>query len=327
MNVRLLNSNSAFIRDLQPDRIVNVRILKREEGTALIELNGFKTKAAVDAEVPDNFFALVEPGFSENGQKIVKLIVISRLTGSKYFLDKKEYNFLQSIKSILTELNLPPSDDYFEAARIIYKKGLKLDKEILKTVHLALMKHGEEFADLIAGFFKAGVQFNDEFVEFFFNYKKLLKYFLPDSGKTSEKTAADTPGILQELFKLYFGPGSGYYISLIDKENDGEEMPMQWRKEKWGNNIRYYFDFSNDKTGSFIVIADRLETLYKIEVYLDKSFIEVNRQGLAGFSIKEGKNIDLVFRELKNPYLFWMKRHGSDDGQKENKLFNLDISV
>lgn len=325
MNVRLLNANTSFINNLQPDKIVNVKIIKREEGSALIELNGIKTKATVDADVPDNFFAFVEPGFSEDGQKTVRLRVINPLVGTQYFIDKKENSFLEAVKSLLLENNLPASADFLESARIIYKTGLKIDKNIIKLVHMALIKYGEDYAGLIAGFIKAGMNIDEEFVDFFINYKNILKSFREDSGKQNGGDQPNIPAILQDLFKLFFGPENpgSYNLSLSDKGNGA----YQWRKERLPDRERYYFDFSNDRTGSFIIITDCFQTSWRFEVYLDKAFLNRNREKLAGFSLKDGKKVSVSFLELKNQNLFWMKKEEEGNEKGKNELFNLDISV
>lgn len=326
MNVRILNADSAFIRNLQPDKIVSVKVIKREEGTAIIEINGFKTSASVDAKAPDNFFALVEPGISENGLYIMKLRILTPLARTQYFLDKKEYNLLQSIKSILIEQNLPLSDDFFETSRIIYKTGMKLDKAIIKTVHLAFIKHGEGFAGLIADLIGKGIRVDSDFIDFFFNFKKALDSI--GSSFDQGKGGPDIPGILQGLFRMYFGPGSGYNISMFGGDVSGGGQVTQWRKEKKENQDleRYYFDFSNDSTGSFIIVTDCFKTGYRIEVYLDGDFIALNREKLDGFSIGPG-NISIAFIELKNPYLFWTGKDCQENTGREAGLFNLDISV
>jgi hypothetical protein len=315
----------SFINNLQPDKIVNVKIIKREEGSALIEINGIKTKATVDADVPDNFLAFVEPGPAEEGQKTVRLRVISPLIGTRYFTDKKENSFLEAVKSLLLENNLPESADFFESARIIYKAGLKIDKNIIKLIHMALIKYGEDYAGLISSFIKAGINIDEEFVDFFINYKNILKTFREDAGQQSDGDHVNIPAILQELFKLFFGadnPGP-YNFSLGDNDNGA----YQWRKEKLPDRERYYFDFSNGRTGSFIIITDCFQTSWRIEVYLDKAFLDRNREKLAGFSLKDNKKIAVSFLELKNQNLFWMKNEEASHKNGKNELFNLDISV
>jgi len=327
LNIRLLNTDSALISKLEPDKIVNVKILKREAGTAIIELNGIKTKASIDVKVPDNFFAFVEPSPEQDGQRIVKLRILSPLVRTRYFIAKREYNLLQSFKSVLMGFSLPLNEDFFKASRIIYDSGLKLDKKVIKTVHLALIKYGEKFAELIAGFIRKGLDIDDEFVDFFFNYKKLLRHLLRYMEMQKEETPADLPRVLQDLFRFYFSPDSSYCISLIDKGNKGEGLPFQWRKENLFDRERYYFDFSNEKTGSFIMIMDDFETFCKIDVFLDREFLDTNRNRLSHFSINRLKKIEIAFRELKNPCLFWTGQKEKISKNHETGLFNLDISV
>ncbi len=340
MNVRILNSDPVLLRNLKPDRIVNVKIIDRDADTANIEINGLKAKAAIGTDVGDSFFALVEQGKEENGNLIVRLRVLGSLISSGYLKNKKESSLLENFRIILTEKNLPVEESYLNAAGIIYNKGLKFERDNLRTVHAALLKEGPEFAGLIALFIEAGLVIDEKFAELLLNFKTILKMLnrkKPLLNRTSEdknKNPAGTAGILQEIFRIFFGNDGKYFIGTEDYRHN--DIPVQWRKEENNGFTRFYFDFGSGQTGPFILVSDYSESFISIRVYLDDKFLLQNKAALEKYSqnavvlfgsIARGRRITLAVLPLLHRFMFWEGENRESIVKHKEELFNIDISV
>ncbi len=343
MNIQLINQESLLKKNLQPDKIVNVKVIKIEENKATIEINGQKAQAAVNSDIPDNFFALVESGIDDNGRQIFKLRVIGSLINAEYLQGKKEASLLENIKNILIENNLPLKDSFFQTALKMHQSGLKLNKDLLKFLHLASIKYSQSYADLFINFFRNGLSLDMEFIDFFSHLKKILKLYIQnlrskslskDEKISPDENQVDHIHILEGLFQAYFGKESAFGISYL--QNNKEDIPVLQRKEKKADKERFYFDCSSEKTGGFIIILDKFENGYDVNVYLETSYLERFSGEIKDYAGNispalsrklNNKKIIVAFHEFKNPNLFWIKDKDRPENTENRDLFNLDISA
>lgn len=339
MKIELVNLDSIRHKGLESGRIVNVRVIERKINTAVIDINGLKTEASIEAQIPDSFLALIE---LDQNSKQLRLRVLNHLKGTKELSDASSRIIMDNIRSALLENHLPENGAYIKAALDLFHRGVKLDPALIKLLVLANTRGGEDLESLILNFIGKGLVMDSEFIDFFQNlkgiYKKLLErkkdgQSLKDIFNLNE---AETPGNVAQLtdfFRLFFGNGSGYFPVLL-KYND-DDVLMQTRKEKTEQGERYYFDCSGKKTGDFLIIIDTQKEKYDIQVFLNPDFfleskhlIQKGKPLLLEKMIKgiNGKGIHVEFKEY-NKNRFWLDETERTENKRTSRISGLDISV
>ncbi len=347
MNIQLKNMDPAGRETLRSDKIVSVRVLERgHDGSARIDLNGLKTEAQIEADVPDHFLAMVEIGESSAAGKSVRLRVLSSLQQTPEFGELSRTKLLEIVRMFLLENHLPLTEETVASALLARAAGIKLDASLVKLLNLAFRKGGDELRMIVIRFLQNGVRVNAEFIELFRSWKAVLKKNAAPPGArvgaveafaAGRETDADpVTRVLEELARRYFGEGS-FYRAYLARE-DGEEVIVQERREKTGTGERYYFDLTSRRTGPVLLILDREPNGYRAGVYIDPETyrekepeIRERKTALAERlrSLSGNRTVSVGFFSLESDLAFWSAGGPSEQPGDTGRggIQDLDISV
>ena len=80
MKVTFQAQDQLKLNSLQSDKVVHVKILDRKGQTALIDINGYKTEANIEADVPDHFLAYIEKSQGPDKTRIgLRVLSLSKI--------------------------------------------------------------------------------------------------------------------------------------------------------------------------------------------------------------------------------------------------------
>lgn len=338
MNIQLIGKQNVTSLKLQAEKIVYVRIIERNDNNTIIEINGQKIKARLEADTPDSFLALVENISFEKDRNTIILRIMNSTNNKQIIEEINKQNIYQIIKDFFIENNLPLRDDLMQIAIKMYFEGIKLSKEWIKFFHLTLMKYGESVTNIIFQFLKYNIVIDSDFPDFFYHYKRILKRLLNNvfnskGTKDNDVYGGDAISILKNLFNLYFGLENSYNISFLDFEK--ETIIIQSRKERKKNGERYYFDCLSEELGNILVIVDIENNYYNAKLYVEDFLyrkIETNFKGGVEKKSREiskmiqNKRVFISLCRLANPFAFWEK-HEQGENIERSIMCNIDISV
>lgn len=343
MNVQLKYIDQGRKNLLETDKIVHVKVIERKGGNnAVIELNGYKTEALIEADVPDNFLAFAEIGAKQADQMSVKLRVLSSLRNSPEFGEYNRRMLMDSIKMFLMENNLPLDQEYYENALLLRAAGIKLNPVLLKLLHQAALKNSDELTRALIGFLKKGMVLDAEFIDFFIEFRRILKRMLSEKPETRANPNTGSPEInkvpdpLESIFAFFsktLGERSAYRAFLIDFEE--KEVLVQYRVRNGKERDRFTFELSGERTGENLLVIDWEQDSFRITVFMNPELYNEARERIR--SGKEAlrsslqrkipdRKILLDITDMKNPYAFWEDEE-PDTPAEDGSLFNLDISV
>lgn len=339
MNVQIRNIDSSRKNLLETDKIVHVKVIERKAGSAVIELNGYRTEALIEAETPDNFLAFAEAGSTAGDTASIKLRVLSSFRNTREFSDYSRQKVIDSLQLFLLENNLPMDPEYFEYALLLRSAGIKLNPSLIRLLHYASRKGGEDLVQVITGFLKNGAVLDTEFIDLFPEIRTVLKLLLRESAgkppETAEAQRGDPLSALTSVVDRMLGNGS-YQAFLLG--NEGEETLVQFRSRKNPDRERFYFELSGDSIGEVLLVIDRTPDSYRVTVYLNSRLYgeSVAKIGQRKEELRAGlqKNIPdrkliLDFTEWKDgsPGRFWIDEGDDSTDASGGEMFNLDISV
>lgn len=341
MNVQLKYIDHGRQNLLETDKIVHVKVIERKGGnSAVIELNGYRTEALIEADVPDNFLAFAEIGAKQADQMSVKLRVLSSFRNSREFSDYNRQKLFDSIKMFLMENNLPLDQVNYENALLLRSAGIKLDPTLLKLLNQASLKNSEEFVLTLIGFMKKNMIMDAEFLDLFFDIRKVLRRLLKISMEPvkaqSDPERTNAKNTLENIYSVFskvFGEKNDYRAFLLDLE--GKELLVQYRTERHAERERYYFELSDEEIGENLLVIDKDQSSFRVNVFMNGDFysgikekISAGKDALRS-SLQNripDKKLILEFLEMKDPFAFW-KDEELTPAAEDGALFNLDISV
>jgi hypothetical protein len=326
MNVYLRNINTKGQTLFESDKVVSVRVLERKGEKAVVEVNGYKTEANIEAQAPDHFLAFAESALDDSGKRFLRLRILDSFKNSAEFSSFIKDKFLEKLHSFFLENRLFLNENSIRAAMRLYHFGVKLDPVFLKLIALAHSKYGEEFSNVVALFLKNGIKLDAEFLDFFYHLKPIYSKLLEKERKKEIET-------LDLFSSLFFGEESGFEAySLNDKS---EKISVFKRKEKKENRERYCFDISSPRVGRAWIIINKETDAYEIQVFLNKKFYDehldqiVRRKKQLGTkmnSIVQRERVLIEFYPTQRDYLFWETEENLISPEKKT-IFNVDISI
>jgi hypothetical protein len=315
--IYLVGGNLNQFSGVNYEKIVNVNVIKQDGNSALIEINGIKTEAKLEAETPSSFLAFVEK--TDDG---IRLRVLSSFKGSKEFGEFAKNKLMETIKIFFMNNNIIFNRDNLEIATMLYQAGIKLDKSLIAIIGRALSQYGFEFASTLISLMKSGVALDNLFAEFLYNllsvFRRLLKSrksVIKDGGISETGNFADDKektlfenliGFFGNIFK---SPYEAKFMAYKEKE-----FLVQAREINNDDRIRYFFDISSKETGKIFVTADKRDYEYSITVFINKDlYKEINEdinKNLQGFrdklnGISVERRITIRFKELEDEYAFY----------------------
>ena len=343
MNGQLKQMDQGRKNLLETDKIVHVKVIERKGGNnAVIELNGYKTEALIEPDVPDNFLAFAEIGAKQADQMSVKPRVLSSLRHSP---ESGQYNprmLMDSIKMFLMENNLPLDREYYENALLLRAAGIKLNPVLLKLLHQAALKNSDELTRALVGFLKKGMVLDAEFIDFFIEFRKILRRMLsektesradPNAGPADKNAPPDPLESIFAFFSKTLGDRGAYRAFLMDLGE--KDVLVQYRVSSGKERDRFTFELSGEKTGENLLVIDRERDSFRITVYMNPElYAEAREQVPKGKeALRDSlqkkipdRKILLDITEMKSPYAFWEDEE-PDAPAEDGSLFNLDISV
>lgn len=271
--IQLISAHTKQLLGIEAEKIVNVKVVERKGGTAIVDINGTKIEARLETETPDNFLAFVEK--QKDG---IKLRILSSFKNTEQFSDVSKQKLLSAVKMFFLNNNIMFTESYLQAALKLYYAGLKLDKKLLMLVHQALLKYGGSFTNALVDLLSNGLVGDSEFLELFFYlkelYKKLLKNnwaVLRDGGIDSAESFEDEAKakLFSNLLSLFSAILHSDYNSYLFRYGD-KELLVQSKIKKDGKHTRYYFDISGEGVGGLLIRVDNLDYGYNIVVSTDK---------------------------------------------------------
>lgn len=318
------------LKSIDTDKIVFVKVIEQHGNKANIEINGISIEAAIETEIPPHFLAYIEKNGSE-----IRLRVLSSFKQSADFKVFQEKRIAESIRLFFLQNGISFSENQLRLALRYVQAGLKLDKEWLRLTNMAELNYGANAGKTLIFLAKQGLPPDDDFLDFFFGLKKILREGMLRIGKqdpsqpndTSQETQAlkNILGFMQGLY------GQSYSFSLTRFQE--REVLVQSRKEKKDDTTRYYFDLSDPNLGSFLIIIDATDQVYDTTVYLDGDLIRriddtetntIRDLTIAIAGINPEKQFNIRFAEKSDDFRFYLPEFS---GEKGNEWGNLDISI
>lgn len=346
MNVQLKYIDQGRRNLLETDKIVHVKVIERRGGnSAIIELNGYRTEALIETDVPDNFLAYAEFGAKQADQVSVKLRVLSSFRNTREFSEYNRQMLIDSVKMFLMENNLPMDQESYENALLLRSAGIKLSAVLLKILNQASLRNSEDFVQTMIGFMKKGMTLDTDFPDLFFEIRKVLRQLLTVTAESqarngeAEPEKASAKSALENLYSVFskvFGNGNDYRAFLLGRGD--KDTLVQYRVRKHPGRERFYFELSDEETvePKGLLVIDRDNDSYRINVFINPGLYRDAKEKLAEgrlslLSSLQGRIPDrkllLEFVEMKNEYAFWNDEEPETSPEGETNLFNLDISV
>lgn len=340
MKVTIQAQDQLRLNNLQSDKVVHVKIIERKGLTAVIDVNGYKTEANIEADVPDHFLAYIEKSHDQDKTRISLRILSSLKNNPEFAMHNKEKG-IETIRLFLLENNLSLTENTFSAALKLYSAGLKLDYQRVKLLQTTLSRFGEQAAEVLLRFMKGTAVLDDTFIEFLLHSKLFFNEMLKDQKiplaqyHNPEAHQQEQPvelKLISELFSKFTPDGGYYHCELI--ENGAENQVIQIRKEKRQDTEHYYIDASGGSITTFLIMADVTINAVTTTVYLEPAFYQLNSDELdKGKDELEkliqtklpGRMFSMRFVPATQPEMFWL---GEDTPVQDNgNRINLDISV
>ncbi|OHD54946.1 MAG: hypothetical protein A2Y33_03050 [Spirochaetes bacterium GWF1_51_8] len=321
--IRLIDSKAWETRGLPAERIVNVRVIEQNGERASAEINGIRVDAKIEGDVPASFLA-----FAERTPEGMKLRVLSGIKESPLFAHIARDKLLDNLRVFLLQNGFPLDERHLNMSLLLSERGLRLSRENLKALLMASARYGDGFAETIAGLMAKGIVPDEDFPEFFFRIRDILREMMKhgEPPADGQKSAADT---LKEF--LGFIAGGGYKARLI--EHNGKSLTVQSRVVDRNGRKRFYFDLSSENTGALFITADLSEEGYRITVYIGRGLFTAIKDKIetesAGFyrTLREKLpefRFAVSYMETEDDFMFF---RAEGDGEDRKIIPELDIFI
>lgn len=332
--IELSRAAAKNLQTIESDKIVFVKVIERSGNKARIEINGISMEAEVETETPSHFLALIEKNTGPAGDS-VRLRLLGSFKRSSEFAEFQQKQTVESIRTFFMQNGIAMTEGQIKLAVRFLQSGLKLDKEWLRLANMANLRFGDSAAEILLFMAHNGIAPAEEFIDFFFGLRALLRENLKRLKEAKERGAVPAKEEVRSaneligwLKGLY---GGSYEAKLIDW--NGRNVLVQSRKEERGDAKRYYFDVSDAILGGMLIVADEREGRLTTSVFLNEALYRSVENRLCeriedfnrALSVKtNGLSAGVRFAVLADRNVFYLPE--AQEGEKQN-LGNVDISI
>jgi hypothetical protein len=315
------------LKSIETDKIVFVKVIEQQGNKANIEINGVSIEATIETEIPPHFLAVIE----KNGADI-RLRLLSSFKQSADFNAFQEKHIADNARLFFLQNGISFGENLLRLALRYVQAGLKLDKEWLRLTNMAELNFGPNAGKILIFLAKHGLPPDDDFVDFFFGLKKIIREGMlrlrkrdgsqPQDVSQETRAMKNVLGFMQGLY------GTSYSFSLTRFQE--REVLVQSRKESGNDATRYYFDLSEPEIGSFLIVVDDVESVYDTTVWLDAGLLhKVDKKGIEDLTRKISaveltKRFNVHFKEKSDDFRFYLPELSGDANLEWG---NLDISI
>lgn len=292
----------------QNNRIVQVIVLKRDGGEALIEINGQHLKARLSTDAPDTFLALVQ----KTGDNI-QLRILDSFQQTQEYQNILKQDLLDKAKDFLLASNLPLSSDFVEDALFIIQYGLPLKEQTLKLFHQIKLRFGQEFGTFILSLLQKQVSLNEKDAELLYHIDAILENWIKEQKDAKEefqgnRKKEDLLKIMEEILSFHSDPKISY---VYFKNKDRQEFLRKKTDKQTDKQKTWTFDVSpsaglnawlkvTESEQQFSAILSLDPALY---LHLDPSETERLNQSITN-KVHKKWNLEIIEKENKNIHPF-----------------------